>query len=184
MRDKRMLDGAISFDKVEVKFNLDKNNTPLGVNFKSSKSANKLIEEFMLLANKKVAEFIVNKSPKKTFIYRIHDAPDRQKLEGLQRIAYQFGYTLNLKDTKQIKTSLNNLLKSVVGKKEQNLMDTLAIRTMSKAEYSTNNIGHYGLSFKKLQSFYITNTTLSRCYGTSPVTVLSRWSSLCQRQFV
>ena len=153
MRDKRMLDGAISFDKVEVKFNLDKNNTPLGVNFKSSKAANKLIEEFMLLANKKVAEFISNKSPKKTFIYRIHDAPDRQKLESLQRIASQFGYTLNLKDTKQINTSLNNLLKSVVGKKEQNLMDTLAIRTMSKAEYSTNNIGHYGLSFQNYSHF-------------------------------
>ena len=153
MRDKRMLDGAISFDKVEVKFNLDKNNTPLGVNFKSSKAANKLIEEFMLLANKKVAEFIFNKSPKKTFIYRIHDAPDRQKLESLQRIASQFGYTLNLKDTKQINTSLNNLLKSVVGKKEQNLMDTLAIRTMSKAEYSTNNIGHYGLSFQNYSHF-------------------------------
>jgi len=153
LRDKRMHDGAISFDKVEVKFNLDKNNTPLGVNFKSSKAANKLIEEFMLLANKKVAEFIFSKSPKKTFIYRIHDAPDRQKLEGLQRIASQFGYTLNLKETKQINTSLNNLLKSVVGKKEQNLMDTLAIRTMSKAEYSTNNIGHYGLSFQNYSHF-------------------------------
>jgi ribonuclease R len=153
LRDKRMLDGAISFDKVEVKFKLDKNNTPLSVNFKSSKAANKLIEEFMLLANKKVAEFIFSKSPKKTFIYRIHDAPDRQKLEGLQRIASQFGYTLNLKDTKQINTSLNNLLKSVVGKKEQNLMDTLAIRTMSKAEYSTNNIGHYGLSFQNYSHF-------------------------------
>ncbi len=153
LRDNRMLDGAISFDKIEVKFNLDQNNTPLGVNFKSSKAANKLIEEFMLLANKKVAEFISSKTPKKTFIYRTHDAPDRQKLEGLQRIAYQFGYTLNLKDTKQIKKSLNNLLKSTVGKKEQNLIDTLAIRTMSKAEYSTNNIGHYGLSFQNYSHF-------------------------------
>ena len=153
LRDKRMLDGAISFDKVEVKFNLDQNNIPLGVNFKSSKAANKLIEEFMLLANKKVAEFISSKTPKKTFIYRIHDAPDRQKLEGLKRIATQFGHTLNLKDTKQIKRSLNNLLKSTVGKKEQNLIDTLAIRTMSKAEYSTNNIGHYGLSFQNYSHF-------------------------------
>ena len=153
LRDNRMLDGAISFDKIEVKFNLDQNNIPLGVNFKSSKAANKLIEEFMLLANKKVAEFISSKTPKKTFIYRTHDAPDRQKLEGLQRIATQFGYTLNLKDTKQIKRSLNKLLKSSVGKKEQNLIDTLAIRTMSKAEYSTNNIGHYGLSFKNYSHF-------------------------------
>jgi VacB/RNase II family 3'-5' exoribonuclease len=148
-----MLYGDISLDKLEVKFNLDQNNIPLGVNFKSSKAANKLIEEFMLLANKKVAEFISSKTPKKTFIYRIHDAPDRQKLEGLKRIATQFGHTLNLKDTKQIKRSLNNLLKSTVGKKEQNLIDTLAIRTMSKAEYSTNNIGHYGLSFQNYSHF-------------------------------
>lgn len=153
LRDNRMLDGAISFDKIEVKFNLDQNNIPLGVNFKSSKAANKLIEEFMLLANRKVAEFISSKTPKKTFIYRTHDAPDRQKLEGLKRIATQFGHTLNLKDTKQIKRSLNKLLKSTVGKKEQNLIDTLAIRTMSKAEYSTNNIGHYGLSFQNYSHF-------------------------------
>ncbi|MGB0186285.1 MAG: ribonuclease R, partial [Flavobacteriaceae bacterium] len=147
LRSERMQNGAISFDKMEVKFNLSSNNEPKNVYFKTSKDANKLIEEFMLLANKKVAEFIGKQIPKKTFIYRIHDVPDQQKLESLQRVVYQFGHQLNLRDPNQISTSLNKLLIDVVGKKEQNLVDTLAIRCMSKAEYSTNNIGHYGLSF-------------------------------------
>ncbi len=147
LRSERMQNGAISFDKMEVKFNLSSNNEPKNVYFKTSKDANKLIEEFMLLANKKVAEFIGKQTPKKTFIYRIHDVPDQQKLDNLQRVVSQFGHQLNLRDPNQISTSLNKLLIDVVGKKEQNLVDTLAIRCMSKAEYSTNNIGHYGLSF-------------------------------------
>ena len=147
MRRQRMKDGAISFDKVEVKFNLDEDNDPVGVFFKTSKDANKLIEEFMLLANKKVAEFIGKQSPKKTFVYRIHDEPDDEKLAALQTIAGRFGYKMNLKDRKSTTSSLNNLLSDVAGKKEQNLIDTLAIRTMSKAVYSTDNIGHYGLAF-------------------------------------
>lgn len=153
LRSQRMQNGAISFDKIEVKFNLTPDNEPKNVYFKSSKDANKLIEEFMLLANKKVAEFIGKQPLKKTFIYRIHDVPDQQKLESLQRVVSQFGYHLNLKDPKQISTSLNKLLINVVGKKEQNLVDTLAIRCMSKAEYSTNNIGHYGLSFDYYSHF-------------------------------
>lgn len=147
LRSERMNNGAISFDKMEVKFNLSLTNEPKNVYFKTSKDANKLIEEFMLLANKKVAEFIGKQSPKKTFIYRTHDVPDQQKLESLQRVVSQFGHQLNLKDPNQVSSSLNKLLVNVVGKKEQNLVDTLAIRCMSKAEYSTNNIGHYGLSF-------------------------------------
>jgi len=153
LRDNRLNNGAISFDKVEVKFNLSSSNTPEGVYFKTSKDANKLIEEFMLLANKKVAEFIGKQSPKKTFIYRIHDVPDQQKLESLQRVVYQFGHQLNLKNPTQISAALNKLLSNVVGKKEQNLVDTLTIRCMSKAEYSTNNIGHYGLSFDYYSHF-------------------------------
>ena len=153
LRVQRMNNGAISFDKVEVKFNLSSSNAPEGVYFKTSKDANKLIEEFMLLANKKVAEFIGKQSPKNTFIYRIHDVPDQQKLESLQRIVSQFGHQLNLKNTNQISISLNKLLGSVVGKKEQNLVDTLTIRCMSKAEYSTHNIGHYGLSFDYYSHF-------------------------------
>ena len=147
MRKQRMQAGAISFDKVEVKFNLDKNSNPIGVFFKTSKDANKLIEEFMLLANKKVAEFIGKQSPKKTFVYRVHDEPNDEKLAVLQNIVGRFGYKLNFKDRKSTTASLNNLLKEVNGKKEQNLVDTLTIRSMSKAEYTTHNIGHYGLAF-------------------------------------
>ena len=147
MRKDRMKHGAISFDKVEVKFDLNPEANPIGVYFKISKDANKLIEEFMLLANKKVAEFIGKQSPKKTFVYRTHDEPDDSKLAALQNIVGRFGYKLDFRDRKHITSSLNKLLKDVNGKKEQNLVDTLAIRSMSKAEYTTHNIGHYGLAF-------------------------------------
>ncbi|MFH4969275.1 ribonuclease R [Gaetbulibacter sp. M240] len=153
MRRNRMKHGAISFDKVEVKFELDESSNPLGVFFKTSKDANKLIEEFMLLANRKVAEFIGKQSPKKTFIYRVHDEPDESKLANLQGIVARFGYKLNFKDRKSTTKSLNFLLQDVVGKKEQNLVDTLAIRSMSKAEYTTHNIGHYGLAFDYYSHF-------------------------------
>ena len=151
MRSKRMSDGAISFDKVEVKFNLSEEGEPTGVYFKVSKDANHLIEEFMLLANKKVAEFIGKQ--KKTFVYRIHDEPNEDKLINLQTIISKFGYSINFKSKKEISQSLNQLLNDVNGKKEQNLVDTLAIRTMSKAKYSTENIGHYGLAFDYYSHF-------------------------------
>ena len=153
IRKERMNSGAISFDKIEVKFKLDKNNNPNGLFFKKSKESNKLIEEFMLLANKKVAEFINNKKPKKTFIYRVHDTPDIQKLQALKKISKQFGYDLNISNPTQINSSLNKILKDVSGKKEQNLIDTLAIRSMSKAEYTTDKIGHYGLAFDNYSHF-------------------------------
>jgi len=153
LRKRRMNSGAISFDKVEVKFNLDKEANPVGVYFKTSKDANKLIEEFMLLANRKVAEFIGKQRPQKTFIYRVHDEPNDSKLAQLQRIVSRFGYKLNFSDRKTTSNSLNNLLKEVNGKKEQNLVDTLTIRCMSKAEYTTNNIGHYGLAFDYYSHF-------------------------------
>lgn len=153
MRKNRMKEGAISFDKVEVKFNLDAHNEPIGVFFKTSKDANKLIEEFMLLANKKVAEFIGKQKPKKTFVYRCHDDPDDEKLAALQSLVSKFGHKLNLKDQKNVSKSLNKLLEDVQGTKEQNLVDTLAIRTMSKAYYSTENIGHYGLAFSHYSHF-------------------------------
>ncbi len=151
LRQKRMQHGAISFDKVEVKFNLDENANPVGVYFKEAKDSNHLIEEFMLLANQKVAEFIGKQ--KKTFVYRIHDEPDEDKLFNLQGVISRFGYSLNLKSKKDITRSLNNLLTEVQGKKEQNLVDTLAIRSMSKAKYSTDNIGHYGLAFDYYSHF-------------------------------
>jgi ribonuclease R len=153
MRKKRMKAGAISFDKVEVKFDLDKISNPIGVFFKTSKDANKLIEEFMLLANKKVAEFIGKQSPQKTFIYRTHDEPNNEKLQNLQRIVSQFGHQLNFENKITTTNSLNTLLKNVKGTKEQNLVDTLTIRCMSKAEYSTKNIGHYGLAFNYYSHF-------------------------------
>ena len=153
MRSKRMGSGAISFDKVEVKFNLDEHANPVGVFFKTSKDANKLIEEFMLLANRKVSEFIGKQKPEKTFVYRVHDEPDESKLAALQGVVSRFGYKLNFKDRKSIASSLNNLLTEVNGKKEQNLVDTLTIRTMSKAVYTTHNIGHYGLAFDYYSHF-------------------------------
>jgi ribonuclease R/exosome complex exonuclease DIS3/RRP44 len=151
MRAKRMRDGAISFDKVEVKFNLDEQANPVGVYFKTAKDANKLIEEFMLLANRKVSEFIGKQD--KTFVYRIHDEPDSEKLGNLQNVIAKFGYKLDFRTPKTITSSLNKLLHDVQGKGEQNMVDTLAIRSMSKAEYSTENIGHYGLAFNYYSHF-------------------------------
>jgi ribonuclease R/exosome complex exonuclease DIS3/RRP44 len=151
LRRKRMAAGAISFDKVEVKFNLNEAAEPIGVYFKQSAAANHLIEEFMLLANRKVAEFIGKQ--KKTFIYRIHDEPNEDKLINLQTVIAKFGYSINFRSKKDISSSLNNLLTEVQGKKEQNLVDTLTIRSMSKAAYSTENIGHYGLAFDYYSHF-------------------------------
>jgi ribonuclease R len=150
MREKRMNDGAISFDKVEVKFNLDATGNPEGVYFKIAKDANHLIEEFMLLANKKVSEFIGRQ--KKTFVYRIHDEPNEEKLLAMQELIKKFGYEVDFWSG-SIAQVLNNLMKEVNGKKEQNLIDTLAIRSMSKAKYSTDNIGHYGLAFDYYSHF-------------------------------
>jgi len=110
MRKARMESGALSFDKTEVKFNLDENNEPIGVFFKTSKDANKLIEEFMLLANKKVSEFIGKQDPKKTFVYRVHDEPNEEKLASLQTVVSQFGYNLNLQNKKTVISSLNKRL--------------------------------------------------------------------------
>ena len=146
LREKRMTNGALSFDRVEVKFNLDNKDNPKSIYFKSSKDAHKLVEEFMLLANKRVAEFIGKHKLKKTFVYRVHDLPDEDKLINLKTIANNLGYKLNL-DTNRLNESLNNLLKEINGKKEQELIDTLTIRSMSKAIYTINNIGHYGLAF-------------------------------------
>ena len=151
LRKKRMNDGAISFDKVEVKFNLDAEGEPEGVYFKISKDANHLIEEFMLLANRRVAEFIGKQ--KKTFVYRIHDEPNEDKLIAMQTVIAKFGYKLDFRNPGDISKSLNKLMEDVAGKKEQNLIDTLAIRSMSKAKYSTDNIGHYGLAFDYYSHF-------------------------------
>ncbi len=158
LRNKRLSQGAITFDRVEVKFNLDSNFEPTGVYFKESKDANKLIEEFMLLANRKVAEFIGRKKgvpSKNTFIYRVHDEPNIDKLAALQAIVRNFGYD-NVIDTTTKQTTaatLNKLLSDVHGKGEANMIETLAVRSMSKAIYTTFNIGHYGLAFDYYSHF-------------------------------
>ncbi len=157
LRKNRLQQGAITFDRVEVKFNLDENYIPTGVYFKESKDANKLIEEFMLLANRKVAEYIgKNKDgtpTKNTFIYRIHDEPNTEKLAGLQQIISKFGYKINTQTRETTSESLNKLLKDVHGKGEANMIETLTIRSMSKAIYTTDNIGHYGLAFDYYSHF-------------------------------
>ena len=151
LRERRFKNGAVNFDRVEVKFNIDEKGKPLSVYFKESKDANKLIEEFMLLANRTVAEKIgkVGKDKKaKTFVYRVHDLPDPEKLENLSQFISRFGYKLKTSGSRNdITKSLNNLLNDVHGKKEENLIETISVRAMMKAYYSTHNIGHYGLAF-------------------------------------
>lgn len=151
LREKRFANGAINFDRYEVKFEIDENGKPTSVYFKVSKDANKLIEEFMLLANRTVAEF-VGRPPKgktkKTFVYRIHELPDPEKMQNFSSFIRRFGYNLKTEGTKSdVSKGINNLLDNVQGKPEENLIETVAIRAMQKARYSTDNIGHYGLAF-------------------------------------
>ena len=156
LRETRFKKGSIAFERIEVKFNLDENGKPLSVYFKEAKESNQLVEEFMLLANKRVAEFIGNpddhKTPR-TFVYRIHDKPDPEKLINFNHFIHKFGYGLLLGTPGQITKSMNQLMINVKGKNEQNVIETLAIRTMAKAVYSTRNIGHYGLSFEYYTHF-------------------------------
>lgn len=163
LRKDRFKAGAIDFDRVEVKFNLDEDGRPLGVYFKCSQEANKLIEEFMLLANRKVAERIGKPAAgkkAKTFVYRIHERPLPEKLEEFNRFVAKFGYSLKTGSQKALTTSMNSLMAEVKDKPEQNMIETLAVRTMAKAVYSTDNIGHYGLAF----DFYTHFTSPIRRY--------------------
>ena len=151
LRENRFKAGAINFDRYEVKFEIDEKGKPIGVYFKVAKEANKLIEEFMLLANRTVAEKIgrVPKGKKaKVLPYRIHDLPDPEKLENLSNFIARFGYKIRTTGSKKdVSTSINRLLDEVQGRKEENLIETVSIRAMQKAKYSTHNIGHYGLAF-------------------------------------
>ncbi len=180
LRSERFRKGAIAFEKMEVKFKLDEKGKPLGVYLKESKEANKLIEEFMLLANRSVAELIGRKHivtsqkknkrgeqeeetmtvQKRPFVYRVHEGPVSDKLQNFARFASKWGYKLKIDNDKEISNSLNSLMKSLHGKKEQNVLEQLAIRTMSKAIYTTENIGHYGLAF----DFYTHFTSPIRRY--------------------
>jgi ribonuclease R len=180
LRNERFKNGAIAFEKAEVRFNLDENGKPLGVYLKESKEANKLIEEFMLLANRSVAEFAGHKHKiisegkekkkkeapenlrveKKPFVYRIHDAPVSDRLENFAAFAGKWGYVVKTTNDREIAHSLNSLMKDLRGKKEQNVLEQLAVRTMSKAIYTTDNVGHYGLAF----DFYTHFTSPIRRY--------------------
>lgn len=157
LRAKRFDNGAIAFDRHEVRFEIDEKGKPLSVYFKYAKDSNKLIEEFMLLANKTVAEFVGN-VPKnksaKTFVYRIHDIPNTEKMENLSEFIRRFGYKIKVDGTKtNVSKAINHLLDEVSGKPEENLISTIAIRAMAKAIYSTVNIGHYGLAFEYYTHF-------------------------------
>ena len=157
LRERRFKSGAINFDRYEVKFEIDEQGKPVRVYFKVSKDANKLIEEFMLLANRTVAEF-VGRPPKgktkKTFVYRIHELPDPDKMENFASFIRRFGYKLKTDGTKtDVSKGINSLLDNVQGKPEENLIETVAIRAMQKARYSTENIGHYGLAFEYYTHF-------------------------------
>ncbi len=159
-RKLRFKNGAINFSSQEVKFQLDGNAKPVGVVIKESKEAHQLIEEFMLLANKTVAEYVskikINKQPV-PFPYRIHDTPDDEKLKPFAAFAKKFGYTFDIHDEAAVAASFNKLLKDVHGKPEQHVLEQLGIRTMAKAIYTGQNIGHYGLGFEHY------------CHFTSPI---------------
>ena len=169
LKEKRFRGGAINFERDEVKFNLADDGTPLGVYFKVQKESNWLIEEFMLLANRRVAEFasrggryeqevppeeLKRKKQGKTFVYRIHDLPDPEKMESFTRFITKFGHSLNPKQSpKKLSATLNALLDEVQGRKEQHVVEMMALRSMAKARYSTKNIGHYGLAFSDYTHF-------------------------------
>lgn len=163
LRDNRFKRGSIAFEKMEVKFHLDEAGNPTGVFFKIAKDSNQLIEDFMLLANRKVAEFVgkkkeearaknqeskgSDKESRRPFVYRVHDKPNPDKLNDFVEFVAKFGYKMNIKNERAVAESMNRLLKEVNEKKEAGLIETLAIRTMAKAIYTTKNIGHYGLGF-------------------------------------
>lgn len=151
LRKERYENGSVDFDRMEVRFDIDENGHPVSVYFKESKDANKLIEEFMLLANRTVAQFIGKASGKKkpkAFVYRVHDMPNQSKMQELAQISRTFGYKLKTDGTvKEVNRSINRMLQDIKGKGEENLLSTLAIRSMAKATYTTDNIGHYGLGF-------------------------------------
>ena len=159
-RKERFDKGAINFSSTEVRFKLDETGKPIGIVVKESKDAHKLIEEFMLLANKAVAEYVskikINKEPM-PFPYRIHDTPSDEKLKPFAAFAKKFGYKFDIHDEKQVAASFNKLLSEVNGKPEQHVLEQLGIRTMAKAVYTPNNIGHYGLGFENY------------CHFTSPI---------------
>jgi ribonuclease R len=156
LREKRFKNGAVNFETEEVRFELDENSVPVGVYVKVRKDANMLVEDFMLLANTTVAKYLSKlelKNENLAAVYRVHDLPDEGKLEVLGTIARRFGYTFSFKDSEQVRSALNNLVDILQGKPELHILSSLAVRTMAKAEYTTKNIGHYGLAFEHYTHF-------------------------------
>lgn len=165
LRAARFKNGSITFDKEEVKFHLDENGNPTGVFFKVMKDSNQLIEDFMLLANRRVAEYVAlqrkagetipqqYRDTRRPFVYRVHSSPDMTRVQEFSLFVKGFGYTMNVGSDKSLAASLNKLLQDVKGKPEANMIETLAVRTMSKAYYTTKNIGHYGLGFEYYTHF-------------------------------
>jgi len=147
LRSRRFATGSFAFERLEVKFNLSEKGVPLGILFREFGTSNQLIEEFMLLANKRVAEYVGKKLKGKTFVYRIHDKPNAEKLSSFSYFIKRFGYEIDTANIKGLPAAMNKLMDEVSGKKEQNIVETLALRSMAKAIYSTDNIGHYGLAF-------------------------------------
>ncbi len=174
LRDERFKKGSIAFKSQDVKFNLDENGKPLGVIIKEQKEANWLIEDFMLLANRRVAARIGDRKgegEKKTFVYRVHDEPNPDKLSNFTELLRKLGYKFQTNSRRNISTSFNRLFEDIIGKGEENMIETVAIRTMARAEYSTHNIGHYGLAF----SFYTHFTSPIRRYPDLMVHRLLDW---------
>jgi ribonuclease R len=152
LRANRFAYGAFSFEREEVLFDLDDEGKPVGIRFRDMGTANQLVEEFMLLANRKVAEYVGKKLKGKTFVYRIHDKPDPEKISNFRHFITRFGYKLP-EDETNLPKAMNRLMKEVAGRAEQNIIETIALRSMAKAVYSTENIGHYGLAFKYYTHF-------------------------------
>ena len=175
LREERFKKGSIAFKSQEVKFKLDEKGKPIGVMIKEQKEANYLIEDFMLLANRRVAEKIATRKNKegeaKTFVYRIHDEPNPEKLIRFSEFLKKLGYEFQTSSRKSITTSFNQLFDKILGKGEENMIETIAIRTMARAEYSTHNIGHYGLSFR----YYTHFTSPIRRYPDLMVHRLLQW---------
>ncbi|MBW6501960.1 MAG: ribonuclease R [Bacteroidales bacterium] len=153
LRTKRFSHGAFSFEKIEIQFELDESGKPLGIRFRDMGTANQLIEEFMLLANRRVAEFVGKEHKGKTFVYRVHDKPDPEKISNFSKFIKRFGYKLADDGKASLPKAMNKLMSDIAGRREQNLIETLALRSMAKAVYSTKNIGHYGLAFRQYTHF-------------------------------